>query len=297
MANIVRKPGQIILLESLPWFIVGIGAVFGLSFIISGLLMIVATLGQLNTLNISCKKVELKIADCEFTQTPKIRLFPTTVESYTGIKDIQYFQETETTTNRKGNEVTYTSHYIIFKQASGDNKVRYSGYYAQWAVGQISNFLNSQEETLSVSSSREIGVIGTEIGFVLFSAMLVLLGIPIVSSSVFYEVIDINANIRQITEKRIGLPFYYKTISFSNVDEIAIVESEVPVVEIAVVESTDIDSENTDNDGNKLYSLEIRYRSGNKQNKILVSAGLNQEIINSLGQEISRLIGCRLILA
>ncbi len=275
MANIVRKPGQIIFPKSLPAPFLIFTVVWSLGFIGIPCIIVLRQLStQLSTLNISCKKVEPKIADCEFTQTPKIRLFPATVESYTGIRDIQYFQETETTRDSEGDEVTYTYHYIIFKQASGDNKVRYNGYYAQWAVGQISNFLNSQQETLLVSNSREMDIVIW--GGIISSGIFVLVGFVVASAFIFYESIDINANIRQITEKRIGLPFYYKTINFSDVEGVLV-------------------SESTDSDGDKSYSVEIKYRSGNKQNKILVDEGLDQERIDSLGQEISRLIGCRLV--
>jgi|GEM_PF-5954613 len=265
MAEIVRKSGQIIFKIQPPVFIVLFMTVWGAGFIGGPLLILGSLLISLDTLEVSCSKIEPKLADCQVSKIPQLKIFPPSTETYKGIKGVKYL--TETKEDSEGD--TYTVYYVIFKQLSGEKKVKFDDR-AQWVVSQIDQFLNSDQETLKQTNSRDLSTIVLP---VIFTAIFPLVGFFVVSAMIFYELIDINNNLRQVVNTRIGIPFYRKTLSFSDIKGLAFIES-------------------ADEDGDRSYRLKIHT---NKDKEIYLWSTSNQEEANNLANEIWRLTGFRLI--
>jgi hypothetical protein len=269
MAEIVRKSGQIIFKTQPPVFIVLFMTFWGAGFIGVPLLALGSLLKSLDTLEVSCTKIEPKLADCQISKIPKLKNFPPSTETYKGIKGVRYLTETETKEDSEGDTYTVTYYYVIFRQVSGENKVKFDDR-AQWVVSQIDQFLKSDQETLKQTNSRDLSTIVLP---VIFIAIFPLVGFFVVSATVFYQSIDINNNLRQLVNTRIGIPFYRKTLSFSDIKGLAFIES-------------------ADEDGDRSYRLEIHT---NKDKEIYLWSTSNQEEANNLANEICRLTGFRLI--
>jgi len=271
MSDIVRKNGQIIFKTQLPLLLLLL-TVFEIGFTIPPLLMILSFIGSLNTntLEIFCNKVEPKLVDCQFTTVPELGILPSSTKTYKGIKGVEYLKETETKKNSEGDSYTVTYYYVIFNQIPGKNKVQFDDR-AQWVVSQINQFLNSDQETLKQTSSREpiasyfqlySGVLSGVLQF-----MFIHVGVFIVANVIFYQSIDINNNLRQVVRTRI-IPFYRKTLSFSDIKGLALIESW--------------------DEGDKRYSIEIHTT---KNEKIYLWSTYNENEANNLVDEIRRITG------
>jgi hypothetical protein len=272
MSDIVRKNGQIIFKTQLPLSLLLL-TVFEIGFTIPPLLMILSFIGSLNTntLEIFCNKVEPKLVDCQFTTVPELGILPSSTKTYKGIKGVEYLKETETKKNSEGDSYTVTYYYVIFNQIPGKNKVQFDDR-AQWVVSQINQFLNSDQETLKQTSSREPIASYFQLYSVVLQFMFIHVGVFIVANVIFYQSIDINNNLRQVVRTRI-IPFYRKTLSFSDIKRLALIEL-------------------IDEDGDKSYKLEIHT---NKNEKIDLWSVSKEEEANRLAREICRLTGFRLI--
>jgi hypothetical protein len=269
MAEIVRKSGQIIFKTQPPVFIVLFMTFWGAGFIGVPLLALGSLLKSLDTLEVSCTKIEPKLADCQISKIPKLKNFPPSTETYKGIKGVRYLTETETKEDSEGDTYTVTYYYVIFNQIPGENKVQFDDR-AMWVVSQIDQFLKSDQETLKQTNSRDLSTIVLP---VIFTAIFPLVGFFVVSATVFYQSIDINNNLRQVVNTRIGIPFYRKTLSFNNIKGLVFIER-------------------ADEDGDRSYRLEIHT---NKDKEIYLWSTSNQEEANNLANEIWRLTGFRLI--
>jgi len=224
MTEIVRKNGQMIFKTQPLLFIILFMTLWGSGFIGSPLLFLGNTIRTVNDLEVFCNKVEPKLVDCQFTTVPKLGIFPSSTKTYKGIKGVEYLKETETKEDSEGDSYTVTYYYVIFNQIPGENKVQFDDR-AQWVVSQINQFLNSDQETLKQTNSRDLSTIVLPVIFIIFIAIFLLVGFFVVSATVFYQSIDINNNLRQLVNTRIGIPFYRKTLSFSDIKGLAFIES------------------------------------------------------------------------
>jgi hypothetical protein len=234
-----------------------------------------------NTLEISCnKKTESKLVDCEISTIPLLGIFPPTTETYTGIKRVEYLTETGTRENSDGNKYKFTLHYVIFYQTSEVKKVRFD-YRAQWVANQIDQFLNSSQKTLTVNQPKSIDIaeIANIILIILASITFFPLGLLFIAVTLNYYSVDINGNLRQITNSGfiplhitnsgfIPLHIYRKTFSFSDIKGLALIESW--------------------DKGDKRYSIEIHTT---KNEKIYLWSTYNENEANNLVDEIRRITG------
>ena len=272
MKNIVRKDSQIIFksqsdlsrLSRLSLVIIGIGLMSVPIYDTTSSLI-----SSTNTLEISCnKKTESKLVDCQISTIPLLGIFPTTTEIYTGIKRVEYLTETGTREDSDGNKYKFTRHYVIFYQTSEVKKVRFDNL-AQWVANQIDQFLNSSQKTLTVNQSKSIDI--AEIASIILVGIIASSGglIPIVIV-LFCHSVDINGNLRQITNFYSFIPLYIyrKTFSFSDIKGLALIESW--------------------DEGDKRYSIQIHTI---KNEKIYLWSTYNENEANNLVNEIRRITG------
>jgi len=184
-------------------------------------------------------------------------------------KRVEYLKETETREDSNGDKYKFTLHYVIFYQTSEVKKVRFD-YRTQWVANQIDQFLNSSQKTLTVNQSKTIDI--AEIARIILVSIICFSGGLIFIVVVLYcHSVDINGNLRQITNFYSFIPLYIyrKTFSFSDIKGLALIER-------------------LDEDGIKNYKLEIHTI---KNEEIYLWSTYNENEANNLVNEIRRITG------
>ncbi|WP_414509215.1 hypothetical protein [Synechococcus sp. OH20] len=265
-STIVRKRDRLILRSQNDWF-----SLFILIFVASAFLSF-ATLqaASVDSLEISCVKRGVRMADCQFTTIPKLRIFPPSNKIYSEITGAEHQTEVEEYVGDEGDKhYTYSYYLILFTSGRILDRVEVdSNNRAQWASEQINQFLGEGQGSLNVVHhdlpSKSMDAFSAAIIFSSISLIPLFMLFLIIN----YESVDINGQLRKVIVTQINLLSNRKTfVDFEDVKSISLIEK-------------------VDSDGDKLYELKLQTRTAGE---ITLFTSYIEEKAETLGREIATL--------
>ncbi len=269
MTRIEREPGQISFVTT-PNF--NFEFIFSPFFVFS-VIVYLSSLFSFETTEITCRKLEPRLANCQLTTTPKLPIFPSRTQELNGIKGAEYITKTET--NSEGDE--YTVHFVVFQKLGGQKEVRMrmNAELAPRVAVSVNNFLESPEQTLTLTGEENFNF--SVLVIILFPGLFLAICAAekytelyrfVSSANMFREQVSINRNLGKVTHLRtvIGTPYFERTCRFG----------EIQAVQIHTIKGT--------------YKLKILLSQGTP---IDVYSTTDHNEALELMREIANLIGCQ----
>ncbi|MCS6959647.1 MAG: hypothetical protein RMK91_06310 [Pseudanabaenaceae cyanobacterium SKYGB_i_bin29] len=216
MVKVTRKTGEISFTTAPPLFLILFMLVWGIGFIGMPLFMIGMSLSRLGITKFTCQKIEPRLADCQLSMTPRLSIFPVSVQEYKGVKGAKYVEETRR--DSEGDE--YKVYFVELQKVGGVEKLRMSYELAAQIPPRLDTFLKSQEETFTLTEERNFDPLF--LLSILFPGLFIVIGVSAVAAFLWVEKLSINSNFGQVSYLRIGIPLFRRIYSFNEIQSVRI---------------------------------------------------------------------------
>ncbi|MEO1207933.1 MAG: hypothetical protein AAFX78_00170 [Cyanobacteria bacterium J06638_20] len=179
------------------------------AFVFMGIPLVIgySLLRNVAKVELTCDRIEPTLVDCTSTKTPLLSIFPTTTQAYDAVTAADY--RVEETTDSEGER--HSDHYVVLKTKDGDiptfqsyvsvNGVRGNAAQAQATANHLNQFLQSQQQSISLQQDVEIANFFA-LGFV---SIFLVVGAAVLHSQVRIVTLKLNKDTNKISRYRFSL--------------------------------------------------------------------------------------------